>query len=133
MAEPSQERPVRSAPRRRGVGLERPILQAAADELLESGYATMTIDRVARRAATNKNAIYRRWPSRLELGFAAYRLLVTAVETPDTGTLRSDAVQRLRDVNRHWQSPQGRVLRDLIVAAGGEPGLLAQLRGQPGR
>jgi AcrR family transcriptional regulator len=33
-------------------------------ELVESGYARLTMDRVARRAGTNKNAIYRRWPSR---------------------------------------------------------------------
>jgi AcrR family transcriptional regulator len=46
------------------VELERAILRAAGDELVESGYARLTMDRVARRAGTNKNAIYRRWPSR---------------------------------------------------------------------
>jgi hypothetical protein len=36
------------------------VLRAAIDELLESGYAGLTMDRVAERAGTNKNAIYHR-------------------------------------------------------------------------
>ena len=75
--------------RRRGEELERAILRAAAEELRESGYAGMTMDRVAARAGTNKNAIYRRWPHRAALGIAAYRRLSDDVmPKPDTGTLR---------------------------------------------
>src|SRR4051794_29974940 len=61
------------ARRRRGTELEQAILRAAADELTEAGYAGLTMDRVAQRAHTNKNAIYRRWPNRAALGVAAYR------------------------------------------------------------
>ena len=40
------------------------------------------MDRVARRARTNKNAIYRRWPSRAALAVAAYRRAERRRSTP---------------------------------------------------
>lgn len=116
--------------RRRGAELEEAILAAAVDELTESGYAGLTMDRVAARAGTNKNAIYRRWPSRLALGTAAYRRLATKVPLPDTGDLREDALELLRGANRHWSSPLGAILRELLAAAGGTSEFLAQLQDQ---
>ncbi|WP_106401035.1 TetR/AcrR family transcriptional regulator [Actinocorallia populi] len=116
----------RPGSRRRGAALEEAILRAAAEELTESGYAGLTMDRVARRAGTNKNAIYRRWPDRLALGAAAYRRLTTAVRPPDTGVLREDALELLRMANRHWSSPLGGILRELIAAAGGASEMLSQ-------
>jgi AcrR family transcriptional regulator len=113
--------------RRRGAALQEAILRAAADELTESGYAGFTMDRVARRAGTNKNAIYRRWPDRLALGIAAYKRLTTSVQPPDTGALRADALELLRRANRHWSSPLGAILRELLAAAGGARNLLTQL------
>jgi AcrR family transcriptional regulator len=118
--------------RRRGAALEEAILSAAVDELTESGYAGLTMDKVATRAGTNKNAIYRRWPNRLALGLAAYRRLATTVPPPDTGDLRGDVLELLRQANRHWSSPLGAILRELISAAGGASEVLAQLREQSG-
>ncbi|MFF2938682.1 TetR/AcrR family transcriptional regulator [Streptomyces niveus] len=121
------------ATRRRGAALEDAILGAAADELRTTGYAGMTMDRVARRAGTNKNAIYRRWPTRAALGVAAYRRSAEAELTvPDTGTLRGDALALLRAANTLWSSPRGALLRDLLSAAGDDPGLLTLLREQAG-
>ncbi|UGT55736.1 TetR/AcrR family transcriptional regulator [Nocardia asteroides] len=121
MAEP--DKPTR----RRGAELEDAILRAAADELRDGGYAGLTMDKVAQRAGTNKNAIYRRWPNRLTLGIAAYRRLATAVEVPDTGDLRADALELLRRANQHWSSALGAIMRELLAAAGGAAELLAQL------
>ncbi|MEV0629237.1 TetR/AcrR family transcriptional regulator [Nonomuraea wenchangensis] len=117
-------------PRRRGAALEEAILRAAADELATSGYAGFTMDRVAARAGTNKNALYRRWPNRLALGVDAYRLLTATVQPPDTGDLREDALEMLRRANRHWSSPLGMILRELMAAAGGASELLTRLPDQ---
>jgi AcrR family transcriptional regulator len=115
--------------RRRGAALEEAILRAAAEVLRESGAAGLTMDEVARRAGTNKNAIYRRWPNRVALGVAAYRRLADAETTvPDTGSLREDALDLLRRANSTWSSPYGEILRGLIAAAGGAPEVLAELR-----
>jgi AcrR family transcriptional regulator len=126
-------RPGGQSTRRRGAALEEAILRAAAEELRESGYSGMTMDRVAQRAATNKNAIYRRWPHRAALGVAAYRYLAKAqMPAPDTGTLRGDALELLRRANATWSSPHGAILRDLLAAAGDDPQLLDLLREQAG-
>ncbi|AGL19700.1 TetR/AcrR family transcriptional regulator [Actinoplanes sp. N902-109] len=113
--------------RRRGAALEEAILQAAADELSETGFAALTMDRVAKRAGTNKNAIYRRWPDRLALGVAAYKKLTTEIQPPDTGSLRADALELLRRANQHLSSPLGAILRELLAAAGGAQALTGQL------
>lgn len=99
----------------------------------ESGYAGMTMDRVAARAGTNKNAIYRRWPHRAALGIAAYRHLSDAVlPNPDTGTLRGDALEMLRRANETWSSPYGTILRGLLAAAADDPELLTLMRERSG-
>ncbi|GIJ10980.1 TetR/AcrR family transcriptional regulator [Micromonospora andamanensis] len=119
--------------RRRGEELEQAILHAAAEELRESGYPGMTMDRVAARAGTNKNAIYRRWPHRAALGIAAYRHLSdVAMPKPDTGTLRGDALEMLRQANETWSSPHGAVLRSLLAAAADDPALLDLMRERSG-
>lgn len=105
MAENPMRQPSAGQTRRRGAVLEEAILRAAVDELTQSGFAGLTMDKVAARAGTNKNAIYRRWPNRLALGIAAYRQLATTVQPPDTGDLRSDVLELLRGANRHWSSP----------------------------
>ncbi|AQZ62083.1 transcriptional regulator, TetR family [[Actinomadura] parvosata subsp. kistnae] len=114
--------------RRRGQELEQAILKAAQDELLESGYAGLTMERVAKRAGTNKNALYRRWPHRAALGVAAYaELAATRTVIPDTGSLRGDVLALLRAANDHWSSPLGEILRGLLSAAGDDPELLSVL------
>jgi AcrR family transcriptional regulator len=115
--------------RRRGAALDEAILLAAADELAESGYTGVTMDRVAARAGTNKNAIYRRWPNRAALGIAAYRHLVVARTTiPDTGTLRGDVLALLRSANEQLSTPNGDILRSLLASMHEEPELLAELQ-----
>ena len=120
-------RSVRS--RRRGATLEQAVLQAAIDELLGVGYTRLTMDRVAERAGTNKNAIYRRWPSRAALAVAAYRQMAAGdLPLPDTGTLRDDALELLRRANRAWSSPFGNVQRSLLAGVADDPELLALIQ-----
>ena len=115
--------------RRRGAALEQAVLQAAVDELLAAGYAGLTMDRVAERAGTNKNAIYRRWPSRAALAVAAYRQMAGGdLPLPDTGRLRDDVLELLRRANRAWSSPVGSVQRSLLAGVAGDPELLALIQ-----
>jgi AcrR family transcriptional regulator len=126
-------------PRRRGAEVESAVLRAAVEELTEKGYDGFTMDRVAARAGTNKTAIYRRWPSRTSLAFAAYKQMVARPESPpDTGDLRTDVIELLRSTADRMSSPVGaEVLRGLMTDARREPELLAGLReelgqGEPG-
>jgi len=119
----------RGGSRRRGEALEQAILRAAIDELTESGYAGLTMEAVAGRAGTNKNAIYRRWPNRAALGVAAYRQLAVGEEPLlDSGTLRADALELVRRANRMWSSAAGDILRSLLAGVAGDPELLALIQ-----
>jgi len=118
-----------AAGRRRGAALEQAILRATIDELLESGYQALTMDRVAQRAGTNKNAIYRRWPSRAALAVAAYRELNVAEQPfPDLGSLRTDALELLRRANRSWTSPAGQLRRSLFAGVAHDAELLGLIQ-----
>ncbi|MDJ0463833.1 TetR/AcrR family transcriptional regulator [Streptomyces sp. H27-C3] len=133
MADDSTPQPGPTLARRRGVELEQAILRAALDELIECGFPGLTMDKVARRAGTNKNAIYRRWPNRAALGVAAYLQIADAqLRVPDTGDLRGDVLALLRRINRDLSSPGGDILRGLLSSIGDEPELLAQLQEQVG-
>jgi AcrR family transcriptional regulator len=120
---------VAKAVRRRGAALEQAVLRAAIDELLDVGYAALTMDRVAGRAGTNKNAIYRRWPSRAALAVAAYRQMAAGdLPLPDTGSLREDVLDLLRRANRAWSSPVGIVQRSLLAGVADDPELLSLIQ-----
>jgi len=87
------------------------------------------MENVARRAGTNKNTLYRRWPNRAALGIAAYRQFTRdAGRVPDTGSLRGDALALLRLANSTWSSPTGGLLRALLAGARDDPELLSQLQ-----
>src|SRR5580704_3553008 len=84
--------------RRRGAALEHALLDAAWEELQESGYAKLTMERVAERAGTSRAVIYRRWRNRAELVIAAmrHRQPVLSGAIPETGSLRGDVLTILR-------------------------------------
>ena len=116
--------------RRRGAALEEAILQAAIEELNEVGYHALTMDSVAARAGTAKNVIYRRWPSRSALCLAAYRRMLPTdpEDTPDTGSLRGDALALLTRANNRMSSPIGRILRELLADIQSDPERWRELR-----
>lgn len=118
MTTPSPEHTRR---RRRGPQLESALLDAAWDELVEVGFANLTMESVAVRAQTGIAVLYRRWPNKQELVLAAIAHYGQArpVETPDTGTLRGDLVALLSAFSK------ARATFIAVVAAAGFFGLLA--------
>ncbi|MET8986104.1 TetR/AcrR family transcriptional regulator [Nonomuraea wenchangensis] len=108
----------RKLPRRRGEALDAAIHRATLDELAESGYAGLTMERVAERAKAGKASLYRRWPSRLELVAEAVRtVLPTPESVPDTGELRGDLIAMLGQAVRALSGPAGEALRGLLGEA----------------
>jgi AcrR family transcriptional regulator len=99
--------------RRRGEELEAALLQAAWDELIEVGFARLTMESIAARARTGVAVLYRRWPSKEDLVIATLRHYSRAhpVDIPDTGTLRDDLLTLLRSV-----SDQRRILTSIVTA-----------------
>ncbi|WP_100365988.1 TetR/AcrR family transcriptional regulator [Diaminobutyricimonas aerilata] len=81
---------VRAPGRPRDRRVEEGILRATQDLLITEGYAGMTVADVARTAGSGKSAIYRRWPSKVQLVVAAVRALQSEQPLPNTGSLRDD-------------------------------------------
>ena len=90
-----------AAQRRRGEELEAAILDAAWDELAETGFAKLTMESVAARAKTGVAVLYRRWPRKDQLVIAALHHYGSThpVEMPDTGSLRGDMLALLASVS----------------------------------
>ncbi|MEU5785349.1 TetR/AcrR family transcriptional regulator [Micromonospora lupini] len=88
-------KPVR--PRRHGKQLESALLAAGWDELVEVGYAHLTMESIARRARTSEAVLYRRWANKDQLVLAAITQHRNAnpVAVPDTGNLRDDLLAHL--------------------------------------
>jgi AcrR family transcriptional regulator len=105
--------------RRRGDVLENAILQAAWDEWNEAGYTRLTMENIALRAKTNKNAVYRRWPSKAKIVAAAIGKHLTKPEglgqVPDTGDVRSDMLALLHGIVKPMQAIGGETIHGLMT------------------
>jgi AcrR family transcriptional regulator len=87
--------------RRRGGELEAALLDAAWEELVEVGFARLTMESVAARARTGVAVLYRRWPGKdaLTMAAIAHYGAKHPIEIPDTGSLRGDMLALLGGVN----------------------------------
>ncbi|SNT10518.1 DNA-binding transcriptional regulator, AcrR family [Asanoa hainanensis] len=99
--------------RRRGEALENALLETAWDELVEVGFARLTMESVAARARTGVAVLYRRWPRKDDLVLAAIQHFgeTHPIEVPDTGSLRGDMIALLRGASN------GRVPFVTVVSA----------------
>jgi AcrR family transcriptional regulator len=107
--------------RRHGKQLESELLTAGWDELVEAGYARLTMESIAVRARTSEPVLYRRWANKDELVLAAiqHHRDVNPVTFPDTGTLRGDLLAELTAVS------EARAAVYAITAAAAFSGLMA--------
>jgi AcrR family transcriptional regulator len=103
--------------------IDEAVLKAAAELVVEVGYADLTIAAIAERAGTSKPAIYRRWPSKAHVVHeAAFRDDDEQLSLPDTGVLRDDLAEMLRRVAAAFADPVARALT---------PGLMAEIAVDP--
>lgn len=111
--------------RRRGPELEAALLEAAWQDLVEVGYAKLTMESVAARAHTGIAVLYRRWANKDELVFAAieHHRAAHPVEIPDTGSLRGDLLALLSAIDE-TRGPFFAVVASsgLLTAKGMTPG-----------
>jgi AcrR family transcriptional regulator len=118
VADPNPARQL-TAPGRRGPS---PRVRAAAiaatlAELAEGGYASLSLERVGRRAGVHKTTLYRRWGSREELVLEA--MLERAAEhvsVPDTGSLRDDLLELARTAAANASSPEVAAMARVVAA-----------------
>jgi AcrR family transcriptional regulator len=120
----------RTRQRRRGEELEAALLEAAWAELVEVGFARLTMESVAARAKTGVAVLYRRWPHKddLVLGAIQHYGATHPVEIPDTGSLRDDMIAMLSGfshVRTGFATVVGAAFSGLLASSGLTP---AQVR-----
>jgi AcrR family transcriptional regulator len=105
------------------------ILEAAADLLIEDGFAAMTIEAVAARAGVSKVTIYKWWPTRGAVAVDAYFQRSAPTNTiQETGDLARDLTTQLRRIIRAFHGRPGKAMAELIGASQGDPSLADRLR-----
>ncbi|MEU6858234.1 TetR/AcrR family transcriptional regulator C-terminal ligand-binding domain-containing protein [Glycomyces sp. NPDC046736] len=102
--------------RRRGKDLLDAIYAAAVEEAAAAGPGRLTMDAIAKRAATARTTLYRRWSDPLDLLLDALAAL-HPVEQPAPGAddLRGDLLASLRLMVDWGFSPAGRAVMALLA------------------
>jgi AcrR family transcriptional regulator len=110
--------------RPRNPRIDEAVLRAAAELVVEVGYADLTVAAIAERAGTSKPAIYRRWPGKLHLLHeAAFPVEADRLGLPDTGSLADDLAEMLRRTSAAFADPVARAIT---------PALMAEIAADPG-
>ncbi|MDI7864190.1 TetR/AcrR family transcriptional regulator C-terminal ligand-binding domain-containing protein [Rhizobiaceae bacterium n13] len=93
------------------------LFRAFFEEWANSGYAAVSLERVAARAGAGKAAIYRRWPSKLEFACEAIRSVeVMRLGATDQGSLQADIREYLRATRAVLRHPLvRRIIPDLVA------------------
>jgi AcrR family transcriptional regulator len=98
------------------------ILAAALSVLEELGFANATCDAIAERAGASKATIYRWWPNKAAVLIEALREAVAQEQPfPDTGNLREDLRQQLRNFVKLLNGRRGRAFKAFVAAAQSDP------------
>ncbi len=101
------------------------ILGATREELAKVGYRALRVEDVAVRADVHKTTIYRRWPTKKDLVQDAMSSLVDEHHVvPDTGTLRGDLIEILRNLTQFMTSVAGQGVMRMVMAESAEPEVL---------
>lgn len=93
------------------------LVDAAIEALVEHGYAKLSMEGVAKRAGVGKSALYRRWPSKLDMVIDLLaHLSIPAGPPPDTGTFHGDVRALLQDITDWLTDPRTRAVLPSLIA-----------------
>ncbi|MCC3764650.1 TetR/AcrR family transcriptional regulator [Glycomyces sp. TRM65418] len=114
--------------RRRGKDLLDAIYAAAVEEAAAGGPGRLTMDAIAKRAATARTTLYRRWSDPLDLLLDALAEL-HPVEQPAPGAddLRGDLIASLRLMVDWGFSPAGRAVLAILADPARDPAVVDAL------
>jgi AcrR family transcriptional regulator len=105
------------------------ILRSTLKLLGENGFSDLTIEAVAARARVGKATVYRWWPNKAALIADAFASSATRkLHFPDTGSLRTDMSQQMRQLVKVFRSPRGRIVSAILGAGQSDRALVAAFR-----
>jgi AcrR family transcriptional regulator len=124
-----QGRPKRSPGRPRSEQARLAILRSALKLLGENGFSDLTIEAVAEHAGVGKATVYRWWPNKAALIADAFASSTTRkLHFPDTGSVRTDMSQQMRQVIKVFRSRRGRILAAILAAGQSDRGVITAFR-----
>lgn len=91
--------------RERDGSIDARVLAAAARHLAAYGYEAMSVAAIAEEAGTTRQALYRRWPGKAELGAAALSTVTDPVTQPEGVEPFAAFVAELADFERGVSMP----------------------------
>jgi AcrR family transcriptional regulator len=114
--------------RRRGDDLLQAVYAAVLAEVAELGVGGLTMEGIAKRAATAKTSLYRRWPSPRELLLdALYEAHPQELPSPGADDLRGDLIQALRQLVGWMVAPAGVAVMAVMAERQRHPDLVEAL------
>lgn len=102
------------------------VLDATLAVLDDVGYTALSLEEVARRAATTRPAIYRRWHGRPRLALAALAVRLDVAEVPDSGCTLCDLNEGLGVFIAAFRTIRPDVLAPLLAECAPDPALHAE-------
>lgn len=92
------------------------ILSAAYELLLENGFGSVTIEKIAERAGVSKATIYKWWPNKAAVVMDAFfDATVVRLPTPDTGSTINDMTIQVNNLAKFLISREGKVINEIIA------------------
>ena len=105
------------------------ILRGTLKLLGENGFSDLTIEDVAAHASVGKATVYRWWPNKAALITDAFASSATRkLHFPDTGSVRTDMSQQMRQVIKVFRSRRGRILAAILAAGQSDRGVITAFR-----
>lgn len=108
--------PPRRPGRPRDTSISGRALAATRELLIERGFDATTIQAVAERSGVHASAIYRRWPSRIELIEEATFPGISPLSVQPTGDLRRDLRRFIRAYMAAFSAPAARAAAAGLLA-----------------
>jgi AcrR family transcriptional regulator len=105
------------------------ILRSTLELLGENGFSELTIEDVAAHADVGKATVYRWWPNKAALIADAFASSATRkLHFPDTGSVRTDMSQQMRQLVKIFRSRRGRIVSAILGGGQSDRDLIAAFR-----
>ncbi len=115
--------------RKRDEDARQRVLDAAFELVGSAAPGQVSINAIAAEADVAKQTIYRWWPSRTAVILDALVVgTMRATPFPETDDIRADFESHLRTVIRLFNSPTGRIVREMLAEAQTDPAISEEFR-----
>jgi AcrR family transcriptional regulator len=105
------------------------ILNSTLELLAKKGFSELTIEAVAAHAGVGKATVYRWWPDKAALIADAFAVSTTSkLHFPDTGSVRTDMSQQMRQLVKILRGRRGRIVSAMLGAGQSDRSLITAFR-----